>query len=158
MAGGVFLLRQMRVVDLDQSQQTMASYPTEDPQTQVGPENLAYVMYTSGSTGRPKGVSITHRNVIRLVISNDFARFSASEVFLQFAPVSFDASTFEIWAALLNGGRLLIVSQAVLLDNEAFVAELRRHGATILFQTTSLFNERARAAPDMRWGSPPRAA
>ena len=67
---------------------------------------LAYVMYTSGSTGTPKGVAVPHRAVVRLVRGNDYARLGPGETLLQYAPLAFDASTFEIWGALLNGGRL----------------------------------------------------
>ena len=73
------------------------------------PGGLAYVMYTSGSTGRPKGVGVTHRNVVRLVRGERLRGPRApDQVFLQLAPVSFDASTLEIWAPLLNGGRLAV--------------------------------------------------
>jgi amino acid adenylation domain-containing protein len=71
-------------------------------------DDLAYIVYTSGSTGTPKGVAITHRAIIRLVRGNSYARLGPQETFLQFAPVAFDASTFEIWGCLLNGGRLVI--------------------------------------------------
>jgi non-ribosomal peptide synthetase component F len=64
-------------------------------------------MYTSGSTGKPKAVGITHRSVLRLVKEINYAQFGPNEVFLQFASLSFDASTFEIWGSLLNGGRLV---------------------------------------------------
>jgi non-ribosomal peptide synthetase component F len=72
------------------------------------PENLAYIMFTSGSTGKPKGVAVPHRAVVRLVKETNFMTFSAGDVFLLFAPVSFDASTLEIWGALLNGAKLVI--------------------------------------------------
>ena len=72
------------------------------------PDQLAYVMYTSGSTGNPKGVLVPHRAVLRLVKNNPFASFASDEVFLQLAPISFDAATFEIWGALLNGGKLVL--------------------------------------------------
>ena len=72
--------------------------------SEVRAGDLAYVMYTSGSTGAPKGVAVTHRGVVRLVKETDYASFSSEETFLQLAPLSFDASTFEIWGALLNGG------------------------------------------------------
>src|SRR6185369_16977973 len=71
--------------------------------------NLAYITYTSGSTGQPKGVQVLHRGVVRLVKENDYAHLGQDEVCLQFAPLAFDASTFEIWGVLLNGGRLVLM-------------------------------------------------
>ncbi|HEX5834251.1 MAG TPA: condensation domain-containing protein, partial [Pyrinomonadaceae bacterium] len=102
-------------------------------------ENLAYVIYTSGSTGTPKGVCVTHRGVIRVVRDTNYARLDQNEVFLQMAPISFDASTFEIWAALLNGARLIIFPpQRPSLEDIA--ATLRRYQITTLWVTTGLFH------------------
>jgi amino acid adenylation domain-containing protein len=102
-------------------------------------ESLAYVMYTSGSTGTPKGVLVLHRGVVRLVKNTDYAHFGADEVYLQLAPIAFDAATFEIWAPLLNGGKLVVFP-----GDRAAVDELggviRRHGVTTLWLTTGLFN------------------
>jgi non-ribosomal peptide synthetase component F len=95
-----------RVVALDGEWPTIRRQSEDAPVKQGAPENLAYVMYTSGSTGQPKGVSVPHRAVVRLVKNIDCARLNADEVFLQLAPLSFDASTFEIWGSLLNGARL----------------------------------------------------
>ena len=96
-------------------------------------------MYTSGSTGRPKGVIVPHRAVLRLVIDNDFATLGPDEVILQMAPLSFDASTFEIWGALLNGGKLAVVSNPYpSLDDIA--AEIARHGVTTMWLTAGLFH------------------
>ena len=75
----------------------------------VSDEELAYVMYTSGSTGRPKGVMVAHRAIVRLVSDCNFVDLGPEEVILHLAPLSFDASTFEVWGALLNGGQLAIV-------------------------------------------------
>src|SRR6185436_10709380 len=69
----------------------------EKAKVEVSSENLAYVMYTSGSSGEPKGVCVTHKNIGRLVKNNEYARLDRGERILQLAPVSFDASTFEIW-------------------------------------------------------------
>ncbi len=103
-------------------------------------KNLAYVSYTSGSTGRPKGVCIPHRGVVRLVKNTDFARFGRDEVFLQFAPIAFDASTLEIWGALLNGGRLVVVP-----PGPCSLAELgsviEKRGVTTLWLTAGLFHQ-----------------
>jgi amino acid adenylation domain-containing protein len=101
--------------------------------------DLAYVMYTSGSTGIPKGVMVPHRGILRLVVDATYARFSPEEVFLQLAPVSFDASTFEIWGSLLNGARLAIAPPGVLSLDEIGGA-IRRHGVTTLWLTAGLFH------------------
>ncbi len=86
-----------------------ASESDTNPDVPVGPRNAAYVMYTSGSTGNPKGVVIEQRSIIRLVCEPNYISISPLDTFLQLAPTSFDASTFEIWGALLNGARLVIM-------------------------------------------------
>ncbi|MDB6161630.1 MAG: amino acid adenylation domain protein, partial [Gammaproteobacteria bacterium] len=114
---------------------------------EIAPDDVAYVMYTSGSTGRPKGVVVPHRAVLRLVLDNDFATLGPDEVILQMAPLSFDASTFEIWGALLNGGKLAVVSNAYpSLDDIA--AEIARHGVTTLWLTAGLFHLMVDNNPD----------
>ena len=102
-------------------------------------EDLAYIMFTSGSTGTPKGVAIPHRGVVRLVKGTDYASFSADETFLQLAPLSFDASTFEIWGPLLNGGRLVMMPPAPPTLAEIGEA-IRAHSVTTLWLTAALFN------------------
>ncbi|HEY6661266.1 MAG TPA: amino acid adenylation domain-containing protein, partial [Pyrinomonadaceae bacterium] len=106
----------------------------------VTAENLAYLMYTSGSTGTPKGVSITHRNVLRLVKNANYADLNANEVILQFAPISFDASTFEIWGCLLNGGRLVVFPPYMpsLAELSEFITD---RGITTAWFTSGLFNQ-----------------
>ena len=103
------------------------------------PDSLAYVMYTSGSTGEPKGVATPHRAVVRLVCGADYARFGEREVILQAATLSFDASTFEIWGALLHGAKLVIFPERVpeigLLRD--VIAEQR---ISTMWLTSSLFN------------------
>jgi amino acid adenylation domain-containing protein len=127
--------RLLCVDDLDESSSSNdANLPSVS-----GPESLAYVMYTSGSTGKPKGVMIDNRAIIRLVRNTNYCRFGPEEVFVLFAPVAFDASTFEIWGPLLNGGRLVVMPpRASSLDELGRV--LRENGVTTLFLTTAFFN------------------
>lgn len=109
------------------------------PKPPLSPDSLAYMMYTSGSTGNPKGTTVPHRSIIRLVKNNDFASFSPDEIFLLFAPISFDASTLEIWGPLLNGGTLAIYPPNFeSLDQLAEV--LARERVTTLWLSSGLFN------------------
>lgn len=101
-------------------------------------DDLAYVMYTSGTTGRPKGVMVPHRGVVR-VARNDFVDLGPDDVVLQLAPLSFDASTFEIWGALLNGAALAVVASPRPSFEEIGEA-IARHGVTTAWLTASLFH------------------
>ncbi len=98
----------LRLFCIDSEWNAVEQEPAHAPKLTQGSDSLAYVSFTSGSTGRPKGVCLPHRAVARLVKSTNYAQFGSEEVFLQFAPVAFDASTLEIWGALLNGGRLVV--------------------------------------------------
>jgi aspartate racemase len=112
---------------------------TENLNVRVSPDGLAYVMYTSGSTGQPKGVSVPHRAVVRLVKETNFANFDENEVFLQLAPISFDASTLELWGSLLNGARLVVAPPAT--PSLAELGELlKRNDVTTLWLTAGLFH------------------
>ncbi len=101
------------------------------------PAGAAYIMFTSGSTGAPKGVQVSHRNVVRLVRETNYATLGRDEILLQMAPLTFDASTFEIWGALLNGGSLVLWP-----DRDIDLGELGRvlatHRVTTLWLTASL--------------------
>jgi amino acid adenylation domain-containing protein len=99
----------------------------------------AYIMFTSGSTGRPKGVTVPHRAIVRLVRNQDYLTLGPGETFLQFAPASFDASTLEIWAPLLNGGHLAIAPPGP-LSLDQIAATIRSLGVTSLWLTSGLFN------------------
>jgi len=107
---------------------------------EAGPASLAYVIYTSGSTGRPKGVAVTHANVIRLFASTRrWFGFSSADVWTLFHSFAFDFSVWEIWGALLHGGRLVVVPYWVSRSPDAFLRLLRDEGVTVLNQTPSAF-------------------
>src|SRR5262249_48187587 len=105
----------------------------------------AYVMYTSGSTGTPKGVVVPHLAVNRLVINNGYAYINAMDCISHSSNPAFDASTFEIWSALLNGAAVAIVPKAVVLEKTRFSDFLARRGVTVLWLTTGLFVQYADA-------------
>ena len=109
----------------------------------------AYVMYTSGSTGTPKGVIVPHRAVSSLVINSEYAQIETTDCIAHCSNPAFDASTFEIWGALLNGASVLIVPERDVLEAERFEAMLSRHNVTVLWQTTALFNQRAISSPQI---------
>ena len=113
------------------------------------PEDVAYVIFTSGSTGKPKGVCVPHRAVNRLVVNCDYVRLGPEDVVAQISNCCFDAATFEIWGALLNGSRLVGIERERVLSAESFSAELARHGVTTLFVTTALFNELVHERPEI---------
>ncbi|HKW29806.1 MAG TPA: amino acid adenylation domain-containing protein [Verrucomicrobiae bacterium] len=116
-------------------------------------DNLAYVIYTSGSTGQPKGVMVTHHNVTRLFAATQpWYQFNARDVWTLFHSVAFDFSVWEIWGALLYGGRLVVVPYLTSRSPEAFVELLARERVTVLNQTPSAFRQLIQAEQGM---SPP---
>lgn len=110
---------------------------TPAPSVRVTADQAAHLLFTSGSTGRPKGVLLPHRGTVRLVRGNDFISITSSDVFLQAAPASFDASLLEIWGALLNGGRLVLLPDGPSL--ESIASAVRDKGVTTLWLTSGLF-------------------
>ncbi|RKH35463.1 amino acid adenylation domain-containing protein [Corallococcus praedator] len=135
------------VLLLDEAWSEVAHESEASPQVTVPAESLAYVMYTSGSTGRPKGVCVPQRAVSRLVLGSRFARWGPEEVFLQLAPICFDAATFELWGALLHGSKLVLFPpQTPTVDSLKDV--LTRHGVTTLWLTAALFEAISAARPD----------
>ena len=105
------------------------------------PNHLAYVIYTSGSTGQPKGVMVEHRSIVRLVKNTNYIAINAADRILQTGPLSFDASTFEIWGALLNGASVYLTAEREILDVKALGRIINDHGITIIWLTSSLFNQ-----------------
>ncbi len=110
--------------------------------------NLAYVVYTSGSTGKPKGVAVTHRAVNRLVCNTNYISLEPGDKVAQCSNISFDAATFEIWGALLNGAQLVFINREITLSPQDFAQEIRQQEISVLFLTTALFNQIVREVPD----------
>ena len=117
-------------------------YPIVNLQSSIfKPEDLAYVMYTSGSTGTPKGVMVAHKPVVRLVKNCNYIEISSNDRILQTGSLSFDASTFEIWGALLNGAALYLVPFEDLLKTSKLGRILKDYRITTLWLTSSFFNQ-----------------
>ncbi|HVG10073.1 MAG TPA: amino acid adenylation domain-containing protein, partial [Thermoanaerobaculia bacterium] len=105
------------------------------------PLQLAYVNYTSGSTGKPKGVVVPHLGVTRLVMNPDYMELGPDDVILQLSTYAWDAATWEIWGALLNGGRLVMIPRERVLDFRRLARVLVEERITALYLTTALFNQ-----------------
>lgn len=143
----------MHLICLDRDAELLGQ-PTSNPSIEELPDQLAYVMYTSGSTGRPKAAGVTHRNIVRLLTGTDYIRIGAHDVFLQLSAPSFDASTFEIWGALLHGAKLVLYpDHEVDLDRLELILE--REQVSVLWLTAGLFHqvmeERPLALLPLKW-------
>jgi len=115
--------------------------PTAPLVTTAGANSLAYVMYTSGSTGNPKGVLIENKSVVRLVKGANFINLTGKEILLSTGAVSFDATTFEYWSMLLNGGTLVMCSKETLLDDDRLVATVRDNKVDTMWFTSGWLNQ-----------------
>jgi amino acid adenylation domain-containing protein len=104
------------------------------------PGSVAYVMYTSGTTGEPKGVMVEHHAILRLVINTDFIALGPADCILQTGALAFDAATFEIWGALLNGARLILPEGETWLGARGFARLVAEHSATVVWLTAGVFN------------------
>jgi amino acid adenylation domain-containing protein/non-ribosomal peptide synthase protein (TIGR01720 family) len=120
----------------------LEGYSESNPQVRMSADNLAYVIYTSGSTGQPKGTLLAHRNVLRLFAATDaWFGFGPSDVWSLFHSYAFDFSVWEIFGALLYGGKLVVVPYEVSRSPQDFFALLCRAGITVLNQTPSAFKQ-----------------
>jgi amino acid adenylation domain-containing protein len=134
---------QVKLVCLDTDSPVIAQCSQDNaiapPIADVQATNLAYVIYTSGSTGQPKGVEVVHRGVNRLLFGVNYVHLDETQRFLQIAPISFDASTFEIWGALLHGARCVLFPESI-PTAKSLSEEIHKHGITVLWLTSALFN------------------
>ena len=137
------------VVCMDRDAAVIAEADSNASAAAVTGENLAYVMYTSGSTGQPKGACIPHRAISRLVCNTNYVQLGPTDRVAQISNASFDAATFEIWGALLNGARLVGISKDSALSAPAFRAALEENGITALFITASHFQQLVSEVPDL---------
>ncbi|MEW1762479.1 amino acid adenylation domain-containing protein, partial [Streptomyces cyaneofuscatus] len=126
---------------------TLDTAPAHDPEPVAGADHLVYVIYTSGSTGRPKGVCLTHANVLRLFdVTGRRTGFHADDVWTLFHSYAFDFSVWEMFGALLHGGRLVVVPKEVTRDPSAFLDLLVEQRVSVLNQTPSAFRALVAAA------------
>jgi amino acid adenylation domain-containing protein len=137
-----------RAIVLDGDWPSMSGdYGSDDLEIDGEATDLAYLIYTSGSTGQPKGVCVRHRGVVRLVVGANYVQVTREDVVAQGSSSSFDAATFEVWGALLNGARLVGFSQQEMLSPMVLAARLAREHVSILWLTSALFSAVAREAP-----------
>jgi amino acid adenylation domain-containing protein len=128
-----------QIVCLDNDWHLIEKFSQDNAIADVKANNLAYVIYTSGSTGQPKGVEVVHRGVNRLLFGVNYVHLDQRQRFLQMAPISFDASTFEIWGALLHGAKCVLFPGKI-PTAENLREQIDKHGITILWLTAALFN------------------
>ncbi|NOY59133.1 MAG: amino acid adenylation domain-containing protein, partial [Calditrichaeota bacterium] len=127
------------IVAVDDDSMALDQYSAENLALTIKPDNLIYIMYTSGSTGIPKGIMVRHKSVVRLVRNTNYIPFGADNTFLQLAPISFDASTFEIWGSLLNGAELVIAPSGK-QSLEDIGSLIKGFGVSVLWLTAGLFH------------------
>jgi amino acid adenylation domain-containing protein len=130
------------VVCVDGERDMIARENDQNPASEVRSDNLAYVIYTSGSTGKPKGALITHNNVARLFEATwPWYHFDEHDVWTMFHSYAFDFSVWELWGALIYGGRLVVVPYMLSRSPKEFYQLLHREGVTVLNQTPSSFQQ-----------------
>lgn len=130
----------VKEVLIDGVDATLYACSKEDPGVGINPEQIAYIIYTSGSTGQPKGTLIQHKNVVRL-FKNDASLFDfgSSDIWVQFHSFCFDFSVWEMFGALLFGGKVILISRELARDTHAFASFLVNEKVTILNQTPDAF-------------------
>ncbi|MBO3458248.1 non-ribosomal peptide synthetase [Aetokthonos hydrillicola Thurmond2011] len=136
------------IICIDKDWELINQEKEYNTKSNLSSDNLAYVIYTSGSTGQPKGVAVTHKAINRLVCNTNYITLSPGDKISQASNTSFDAATFEIWGALLNGAQLVGVSKDVTLSPRKFASQLREKDINVVFLTTALFQLIVRDIPE----------
>jgi amino acid adenylation domain-containing protein len=130
----------VKILAVDDPTEPVEAEDSKNPLSRIHPLSAAYINYTSGTTGEPKGVLIPHGAVVRLVREPNFALLDSATRLLHVSPLNFDAATFEIWGALLNGG-VLVVAPAESKSASEIEKVLQRHGVNTLWLTAALFHQ-----------------
>ena len=140
-----------KVVCIDTAEETITRQSADNPSTGVSADSPAYICYTSGSTGTPKGAVVLHRGVIRLLFGVDYVQLDHAQTTLHLSTISFDASTFELWGALLHGGRCVLFPARIPTVRELGQI-LDENQVTVLWLTAALFNTVVDEAPEVLKG------
>ncbi|NCT51379.1 MAG: amino acid adenylation domain-containing protein [Microcystis aeruginosa G13-03] len=147
---------QAQLICLDTEWEKIAQNIPSNPESGVKPDNLTYIIYTSGSTGKPKGVLVNHANVVRLFAATDsWYHFNSEDVWTLFHSYAFDFSVWEMWGALLYGGRLVVVPYLITRSPEAFYQLLCQEKVTILNQTPTAFRQLIQVEESLKGSFPP---
>jgi amino acid adenylation domain-containing protein len=144
------LINDQTLIDVTGEHQAVISAENKsDINISVQPDQLAYIIYTSGSTGTPKGVMVEHGNVISLVKNAGYVTTGADDTLLVTGSPAFDATTFEYWSMLLNGGRLLLAGEQELANNGTLKTMISEYGVSIMWFTSSWFNQLTDDSPEV---------
>ncbi|WP_115707737.1 polyketide synthase [Legionella sainthelensi] len=134
-----YLVRQLHLESI--------SYSKENIKEMIHPEEPLYMIYTSGSTGKPKGVIIPHQAVVNLAVVENYASVQPGQIVAQCNNLAFDASTFEIWSSLLNGGKLCVISKEVRTNPLELKKTIEDNAVEYLLLPTALFHQLIKSAP-----------
>ena len=141
-------LSHLQIIDLDRQAQPLAQQRVNNLPQSATIDSCAYIIYTSGSTGKPKGVIVSHRAINRLVMNTNYITIQQRDRVAQASNISFDAATFEVWGALLNGATLIDIDRETLLSPSNLATVIKQSQIDILFLTTALFEQLAWEIPD----------
>ena len=140
----------MCMIDTEQAQ---LEHSSDAPcHTTAQADALALIIYTSGSTGRPKGICISHAAINRLICNTNYMQFTSADRVAQISNVSFDAATFELWGALLNGSCLVGIEKEIVLSAGDFKQQLREQQISVILVTTALLHQLGREEPSIFQG------